>query len=429
MAKIVVNIPFVVWRDGRPRYVATPAHRKLGFKGEDLRFGGGEWYSLDQAVAWSAKRAEEVAARREEVAAARAGRRKIPALPARDVYTIGQMIKDWQDPTKNPRFGREVIMKGKRKIKPLAKASRIFYGKMATALAAQDGGALWAAPAAELTRKAAHGLYELLTEQKGLPMARGMIGALSTAWSFAHNAGKLGPSPMMRLGMEAPEPRLRVGEVHEMRTLIAAADALGYPEIGDAVIMGLMTGQRQSDRLLLADGRDLDGRLLFRQMKTGAVVLAPAAPQLVDRLAAAKIRRQRFKVQYPELIINERKGTPFSSEWYRQVFALVREGAVRGLILDIDGKVQLGPQKAGYNGPWLVEACPSLADFHDQDLRDTAVTWMALAGATIPEIISVTGHSEKSASQILKHYLGRHPEMAASAIGKAVRWLEGKGGL
>lgn len=63
---------------------------------------------------------------------------------------------------------------------------------------------------------------------------------------------------------------------------------------------------------------------------------------------------------------------------------------------------------------------PTLSDFHDQDLRDTAVTWMGLGGATVPEIISVTGHSADSATTILKHYLAHHPEMADSAIGKMI---------
>jgi hypothetical protein len=52
---------------------------------------------------------------------------------------------------------------------------------------------------------------------------------------------------------------------------------------------------------------------------------------------------------------------------------------------------------------------------------------MALAGATIPEIISVTGHTAESATRILRHYLARHPEMADSAIGKMVAWYEGGG--
>ena len=71
---------------------------------------------------------------------------------------------------------------------------------------------------------------------------------------------------------------------------------------------------------------------------------------------------------------------------------------------------------------------PSLADFHDQDLRDTAVTWLALAECTLPEIASITGHSLKTIEEILKHYLGLHPDLARSAIGKLVSWFEDQKG-
>ncbi|MDZ7822614.1 MAG: hypothetical protein U5K75_00245 [Ahrensia sp.] len=74
-----------------------------------------------------------------------------------------------------------------------------------------------------------------------------------------------------------------------------------------------------------------------------------------------------------------------------------------------------------------ISGLASLANFLDLDLRDTSVTWMALAGCEIPEIVSVTGHTLESATQILKHYLARHPEMADSAITKMIKWYEADG--
>ena len=50
-----------------------------------------------------------------------------------------------------------------------------------------------------------------------------------------------------------------------------------------------------------------------------------------------------------------------------------------------------------------------------------------LAGATIPEIAAVTGHSHESCTQILKHYLAQHPEMASSAIAKMIAWYDADG--
>ncbi len=70
--------------------------------------------------------------------------------------------------------------------------------------------------------------------------------------------------------------------------------------------------------------------------------------------------------------------------------------------------------------------CPSVADLRDQDLRDTAVTWLALAGCDIWEICLITGHSFKTAAEVLKHYLAIHPDMATSAMNKMHIWYEGK---
>jgi integrase len=55
--------------------------------------------------------------------------------------------------------------------------------------------------------------------------------------------------------------------------------------------------------------------------------------------------------------------------------------------------------------------------FHD--LRGTAVTRLAIAGCTEPEIATITGHSLRSVRAITDtHYLNRDPALAESAIRK-----------
>jgi integrase len=55
--------------------------------------------------------------------------------------------------------------------------------------------------------------------------------------------------------------------------------------------------------------------------------------------------------------------------------------------------------------------------FHD--LRGTAVTRLALAGATEAEIATITGHSTRSVRAILDtYYLSRDPALGESAIRK-----------
>ncbi len=64
---------------------------------------------------------------------------------------------------------------------------------------------------------------------------------------------------------------------------------------------------------------------------------------------------------------------------------------------------------------------------HDQDLRDTAVTWLARAKATLPEIAAITGHSLKSIHDIMKHYLAITPELGDAGIRKFTAWMEREG--
>lgn len=99
------------------------------------------------------------------------------------------------------------------------------------------------------------------------------------------------------------------------------------------------------------------------------------------------MRREAAGMVNPQIILDERHWLPFKPYHYRHTFAKIRDKAA--------------------------ETCPSLADFRDQDLRDTAVTWMGFAEATIPQICSVTGHSVQSAHTILKQTWRSIPEWAA----------------
>ena len=64
--------------------------------------------------------------------------------------------------------------------------------------------------------------------------------------------------------------------------------------------------------------------------------------------------------------------------------------------------------------------------FHD--LRRTAVTEMFIAGCSVGEIATITGHSLNTVQQILdKHYFHRDLALAESAMRKRVK-LQNKGG-
>jgi integrase len=62
-------------------------------------------------------------------------------------------------------------------------------------------------------------------------------------------------------------------------------------------------------------------------------------------------------------------------------------------------------------------------DLHFHDLRGTAVTMLAEAGCTVPEIAAITGHSLTHVTRILETYLSRTRTLADAAILKFDRRL------
>jgi hypothetical protein len=66
-------------------------------------------------------------------------------------------------------------------------------------------------------------------------------------------------------------------------------------------------------------------------------------------------------------------------------------------------------------------------DAQARDLRRTAMVSMALAGATVPEIASVSGHSVETTQRILDTYLPRNRELGELAITKLSEYQKQKG--
>jgi len=417
---VKVSIPNIVWRAGRPRFSPGPKLRKLGFKGEDLKHPDGRWFSLDEAGRWAAERNALIAERRK----AKAEGKRLTPMRRPKHQTIEGLFEEWQE---SPKF-KGGVQAGKRQQAGVSAATAKDYKYKINALKAFDADLMQEPPAA-VTAMVAQGIFDRLWETKGLHTARGVVAVASSCWKWAKSRGRGGITINPWLGLEKPmpAPRLVTWTDVEIVALAAAADRLGRPEIGDAVYLGLFTGQRQADRLTLEKaGRDDGGRLQFKQSKTSVVVAVPAAPQLVARLEAAAARRKDDKVQWTHVVIDETARAPFKSDWYRHVFAEVRRAAALGLVLGLDG-IQIAPEERTGHEVWVQMPVPSIAGRRDQDLRDTAVTWLGRAGATVPQIASITGHSFVSINQVLRHYLATHPEMADAAIGKLLAWMEETG--
>lgn len=427
-----VSLPYLKWRDGRPRWEPNARLIALGWKGEDLTRPSGEWMDLKECEAWVAQRMAAVKARATAARSAQeAGKRLAPLKVGRRAHlTLDALLTAWethltQTLEAEQKKGLELTLKPK---------SVAFYRFGAKQLREFDV-TIAASPAAALSWEICADLYDRLRLAKGDHVAVGAMrsGSRCVQWARRKKLVGFNANPFYKLEMTTPKVRLRVGTPEQMKILVAAADAIDLPEIGDGIMLGLWTGQRQGDRLAFVDAGEIDGRMNFRQQKTGALVAIPPSPQLRARLDQSKARRAAAEKIFPNVVVDEERWKTFGDDGdrYRKQFQKARAAAIAGVVDDEATAVARAEHKAqrlNTEPPtvWRVAPCPELADFHDQDLRDTAVTWLARAGCDVIEICSITGHSLESAYKVMKHYLSLHSEIADRAIAKLVAWYEQK---
>jgi integrase len=204
---------------------------------------------------------------------------------------------------------------------------------------------------------------------------------LARVLSVAHDRGRIPVNPCQRGGRLYEADR---SEKIWTENDIAQFLAVAKPGLANAAMLALWTGQRQGD-LLRLPWSAYDGRhLRLRQSKTGRFITIPVANQLKSVLDGAS----RISTQ----ILTNAYGRPWTADGFRTSW----------------GKTCF---KAGLS-----------RDLHFHDLRGSAVVRLAIAGATVPEIATFTGHSLKDVEIILdKHYLGRDVRLAENAVRKLER--------
>lgn len=358
------------------------------------------------------------------------------AAPA-PVYSLGGMIADWlvalQLQGKKAKNGASTE-------RPLSPATVDDYTKK-TALIEKDYPAQWAEEAAKLTKAQARGLYKKILEKRGLAQASGVMRAMSACftWAAENRSNLIKVNPCYRLKLQTPGARLRAGSPEEIDRLIAAADILERPDVGDMIALGAYIGQRQKDRLAMQWSQvkwsPVKGEVIeVRQSKTGAIIEVKVAAPLSVRMRAARARHAALKPKCRNICFDEQTRKPWGADHYRHEVARIRAAAANGIVDEeatAEARQGWRPTRRSMEPPtvWRLEPMPSVADLTDQDMRDTAFTWLARAGATDSEIAAVTGHSPATIAQMKKHYLAIHPEMAAHAIDKLDLWLRGNGDM
>ena len=272
-------------------------------------------------------------------------------------------------------------------------------------------------------------------------MALAMIATLSSAFTWGQESilWRLGPNPREGMEFDHPDGRIVLVAMPEFSAWVAAADAIERPSIGNSFYLALFTGQRQTDRLMMRNESDVEGRHAFRQSKTGELIDIKEAPQLTTRLNAARARVKALKLRLQletvpiELVVNEDNGEPYDGSTYRHwvptaravaVFGFpardtVREAIVRAerlateLIRTVDGlfaRFPLNEENKAQRARAVDKRARVLAEWLGaQAARDRA-------GCDLLTICDITGHSYRSAQTIVKHYRARNADRADAGI-------------
>lgn len=208
--------------------------------------------------------------------------------------------------------------------------------------------------------------------------------ALILAWA-AHR-GKIEKNPLERPGKLYKGSRRDSvwSDVDEEKYLAAVPHYLKLP-----LLLGIWTGQREGDLLALTWAKYDGSHIRLKQSKTGRHVAIPVAKALKLALHEEKARLEASGTYFPDkTILLTSRGTAWTEGGFRASWNKKRKAA-------------------GIEG----------VTFHD--LRGTAVTRLALAGCSVPEIAAITGHALKEVESILeRHYLSRDIGLGNSAMAK-----------
>jgi integrase len=150
-----------------------------------------------------------------------------------------------------------------------------------------------------------------------------------------------------------------------------------------AFLLLQFTAQRPADVLRMAWPQYSGSAIRLRQQKTGALLDIPVHPLLRAHL-------EKLSRSHSSLTIVTYRGRPVKYLRFNERFRRIA-------------------QRAGI-------------DAQARDLRRTAMLRMAEAGATVPQIASVSGHSIEATQRVLETYLPRNRDLSEVAIARLAEY-------
>ncbi len=207
---------------------------------------------------------------------------------------------------------------------------------------------------------------------------------MSAVFSYAKSKGRIARNPLE--GFE------RLYDSDRSEKIWLEGDVMGFmksapAELQRAMILAIHTGQRYGDLVRLR-WSDYDGDAIsLKQSKTSMRVWIKCTSALKAMLDSTP-KNGPFILTRPD-----------ETPWHTAK----------------DDKAMGKAWTAHMKAAGLYSESPG-DRLHFNDLRGTAVTLLAEAGATVPQIAAITGHTLESVTRILEKYLARTKRLSEAAI-------------
>jgi integrase len=236
-----------------------------------------------------------------------------------------------------------------------------------------------------VTRQMAYGFYEEIIATHGVESANKMMTACRAAFKYATlRLPNISENPFSRLGKITPPPRRQRWTPEQLDLFVKMAEWLGYPSIGRCALLCMDLMQRPGDMLSLTWGAfDQRRKAWFiRQTKRGVEVFVPPTTRLERVLDGAR------KKAVAAALGGDISGqfvcpTATGKRWQRRDFTMTARMIARAAGIPDDLQIR--------------------------DLRRTAATEGASAGATPLELMAVGGWQNQAS---IRPYLVQTAEQA-----------------
>jgi integrase len=207
-------------------------------------------------------------------------------------------------------------------------------------------------------------IYQLLKETSGHATAHYACRFARRVWKWAGRRELVAAHPNPWAGMELAglTQRHQRWTAEQVLAVVEASVEMGRASVGLAVLLAYWLGHRQGDVLALTWTALEDGHRHTNKTGVRVPIVAAAYPELAAALAAERARQEGANLASTHVVVCEMTGRPWLPDTFRHEFRRVAVAA-------------------GLPG-----------DLQFRDLRATATTELADAGADVVALSTHTGH-------------------------------------